>query len=194
MEAAQRWVLQAQAGLGSFGRGFRDLLAELNLDRLHWDGIPEHSAFEAIFGNTDLLKDLDALWRAKVAPEWNRQYTRFQQQKRRFEQLQRKSRQQVLRGDSAINYVRLAARFLESEESISVCRKMYADNLDNAALGFVCGQEMLSSGHTQEGIDALQHAAELDNALANRVQAMINTHRQSWMSRKQTQSGIAEIA
>lgn len=193
-DAAQRWLLQAQAGLDASDRRFRDLLADLNLDHLQWGGLPEQNAFAAIFGDSVHLKQLDNLWRNRVAADWERRHTRFQQQRSRFEQLQEKSRHQVLRGDSAINYVKLAARFLKPEDAVSIYRSMQASNLDSAAVSFVCGQEMLAANHTEEGIDALQHAAELDNALANRVHAIISGLRQFGARRTTVRAGIAEIA
>ncbi|MCO6413131.1 MAG: hypothetical protein J5I92_10340 [Thiogranum sp.] len=193
-DIARRWLLQAQTGRHASRHDFRDLLADLNLDQLHWAGLPEQSAFAAIFGDTTLLKQLDDLWRSMAATEWGQRYARFQQQRSRFEQLQEKSRHQVLRGDSAINYVKLAARFLERADAVTVYRRMQANNLDSAAVCFVCGVQMLAADHIEEGIDALQHAAELDNALANRVHAMIDALRQSSVRQTTARPRIAEIA
>ncbi|GMQ89447.1 MAG: hypothetical protein BMS9Abin09_0933 [Gammaproteobacteria bacterium] len=181
-DSARRWLLQAQSHGGGNGQpDLRDLLAESGIDNLHWSQPPEINAFQNLFTSTDILKSLDTLWQAVVEPEWNQRHTSFQNDRLRFEKLQTRAGQQVLRGDSALRYVKLAGKFMDREKAVAVYRDMYRANLDDASLCFNSGYEMLKSGQLREGYEALQRAAELDSSLANRAHAMINEHRHAWI-------------
>ncbi|MDT8386638.1 MAG: hypothetical protein RQ736_03945 [Thiogranum sp.] len=192
-DAARRWLLKAQAGSGNTQRILQDLLAELKLDFLQCPALPERSAFECIIRTKGVLKALDQHWQQCIAPRWNQRHAEFQAEKNRFEQLNRRSQEQDLRGSSAINFVRLARRFLDKQQNISVFRKMYRANPDDAAVCFTCGEAMLAAGHTLEGCDAMQRAGELDARLANHAQALINQYKHSWLG-AESRPGLARSA
>ena len=180
--SARRWLLQAQSHSGTNSQlDLRDLLAELNIDHLNWSQLPEKNAFHDLFSSTAVLKHLDTHWQAIIEPEWKRRHTSFQSDRLRFEKLQARARQQGLRGESALRYVKLAGRFMDKEKAVAIYQDMYRANLDDARLSFASGCEMLKSGHLQEGCEALQRAADLDNSLANRAHALINEHRHAWV-------------
>ncbi|HHH45256.1 MAG TPA: hypothetical protein ENK49_14070 [Gammaproteobacteria bacterium] len=180
--SARRWLLQAQTRSSTISDAdLRDLLADLNIEHLHWSRLPEKSAFDNLFTSTDILKELDTHWQALIEPEWNRRHAAFQNDRLRFEKLQARARQQGLRGDSALRYVKLAGKFMDGEKAVAVYRTMYQANLDDANLCFTSGCEMLKSGNLREGCEALQRAAELDRSLANRAHALISEHRHAWM-------------
>ncbi|MFQ5642523.1 MAG: hypothetical protein ACE5FQ_02375 [Thiogranum sp.] len=181
--SARRWLLQAQTRRSSIDQvDLRDLLAELNIEHLHWSRLPGKNAFNDLFDSTDILKRLDSHWQSLIEPEWNRRHAGFQKDRLRFEKLQARARQQGLRGDSALRYVKLAGKFMEREKAFAVYLAMYQANLDDANLCFTSGCEMLKSGNLREGCEALQRAAELDNALANRAHALISEYRRTWIN------------
>ncbi len=190
--AARRWLLKAQAGSGSSQRILQNLLAELKIDFLQCPALPERTAFECIIETKTMLKKLDQHWQRCITPDWHQRYAEFQAAKNRFDQLHRRSQEQDLRGSSAINFVRLARRFLDKQQNISVFRKMYRANPDDAAVCFTCGEAMLAAGHTLEGCDAMQRAGELDARLANHAQALINQYTHSWLD--ESRSGLARTA
>lgn len=180
--SARRWLLHAQTcGSTNNQPDLRDLLAELSIERLNWSQLPEKNAFNDLFSSTDILKRLDSHWQAVIEPEWNHRHTSFQNDRLRFERLQERAAQQGLRGGSALRYVKLAGKFLDREKAVAIYRDMYQSNLDDARLCFASGREMLRSGNLREGCEALQRAAELDSALANRAHALINEHRHAWI-------------
>jgi len=180
--SARRWLLQAQSHSSTNGQpDLRDLLAELNIEHLNWSQLPAENAFHDLFTSTNVLKRLDTHWQAVIESEWNQRHTSFQSDRLRFEKLQARARQQGLRGDSALRYVKLAGRFMDREKAVAIYQDMYRANLDDARLSFASGCAMLKSGHLREGCEALQRAAELDSSLANRAHALINEHRHAWI-------------
>jgi hypothetical protein len=181
-DSVTRWLLQAQVSRDFRQAGLRDLLADLGIDHLRWSGLPERSAFHHIFKSHTILKKLDEYWRGTVALQWDQRYTRFRREKLRFEKLQERAQHQNLRGDSALHYIRLAPRFLDEKQAAAVYLSMYQGNLDNADVCYASGRKMLSCGYATEAYEALQRAAELDRSLAVRAQALINEHKQAWLS------------
>ena len=180
--SARRWLLHAQTRSSTSGQpGLRDLLAELNIEHLYWSQLPAKNAFHDLFTSTGILKSLDSHWQAVIETEWKHRHTSFQNDRLRFEKLQERARQQGLRGDSALRYVKLAGKFMDKEKAVAVYQNMYQANMNNAKLCFSSGSEMLKSGILREGCEALQRAAELDGSLANRAHALINEHRYAWI-------------
>jgi hypothetical protein len=177
--SAKRWLLQAQAGSNADQAGVRDLLSDLGFEQLNWSQIPEDNAFHGLFESADILKNLDEQWQKEIQPEWNRRYSAFQEEKTRFERLQKIAHDKHLRGASALRYVELAGKFLEQEQAISVYRQMFQANNTNATMCFATGRQMLLAGLIEEGCTALQRASELDSSLANRAHALINEHKRS---------------
>jgi hypothetical protein len=181
-ESASRWLLQAQVNRDFRQAGLRDVLADLGIDHLRWSRLPEHNAFHNIFKSHTVLKKLDDYWRGAVAREWDQRYTGFRREKLRFEKLQERARHQNLRGESALHYIRLAARFLDKQQSAAVYLRMYQGNLDNADVCYAAGQKLLGCGYAHEAYEALQRAAELDRSLTVRAQALINEHKHAWLT------------
>ncbi len=179
--SARRWLLQAQTHSSNSQPDLRNLLAELNIEHLHWSQLPTKNAFHNFFTSTDILKSLDIHWQADIESEWNRRHASFQKDRLRFEKLQARARQQGLRGASALRYVKLAGKFMGREKAAAIYQDMYKANLDDANLCFSSGCEMLKSGNLREGFEALQRAAELDSSLANRAHALIDEHRHAWI-------------
>ena len=180
-DTAKRWLLHAQASRDARYAGLRDLLAVLSIDHLQWSRLPECNAFHGIFKSNAILKKLDKYWQSLVATEWHERHSSYCEEATRFKKLQERAQQQYLRGDSALHYIKLAAKFLDEQEAISVYRSMYSSNQDNADICFASGREMLVCGHSQEGYEALQRASDLDNSLANRAHALINEHKHAWL-------------
>ncbi len=181
-DSARRWLLRAQVSRNFRQAGLRDILADLGIDHLRWSGLPQRNAFHHIFKSHTILKKLDEYWRGSVAQEWDRRYTRFRREKLRFEKLQERAQHQNLRGDSALKYIRLASRFLDEKQAAAVYLRTYQGNLDNADVCYASGRKMLSCGYATEAYEALQRAAELDRSLAVRARALINEHKQAWLS------------
>ncbi len=180
-ERARRWLLQAQTGTDATQFRLRDILSGLNIDHLHWTPLPEKNAFAAVFRSTDLLKQLDKDWQRSIETDWKRRYAQFQADKKRFQRLQEEASKKTLHGDSAIRYARLARRFLDKEGAAAICQDIYHNNLNDALLCMICGQEMLAVGESRRGCAALQRASELDATLANRAHALITAHRNAWL-------------
>jgi len=192
--AAKRWLLQAQAGSETAGHGLRDLLAELGLEYLFWSGLPEINAYSSVLHSSTLLGELDRYWQSQAKPEWDRRHREFQGEKRRFDNLNEKSKTQILRGDSAIRYVQLAERFLDQEQVIEVCRTVFRNNMDNAWVSFACGQALLTAGDIRLGCKVMQHASELDISLANRAHALMNEYQRSSIADTSLRAERARIA
>jgi len=173
----RRWLLQAQICNEKNRADLRELLAGLGIEHLQWPGLPEDNAFHSIFTSTAILKSLDTYWQSTIESEWTERHRKFCQDRLRFEKLQARAHQ--LRGNSALRYVQLAARFLDRDQAIAVCRAMYDTNQDDANLCFTSGRELLIAGCIKEGCAALQRASELDSSLANHAHALINEHQQA---------------
>jgi hypothetical protein len=180
-QVAERWLMQAQTAGDRHRSGVRDLLAELKLDHLSWSGLPTPNAFCLLFESTGVLKQLDQLWQHEIEPQWRRRHTRFQNDRSRFEQLQRRASQGELRGDSALRYIKLAPRFLEKADALAGCRGVYVTNHDDSKVCFAAGRALLRAGAGQEGGQALLRAAELDPAVAPQAHALIEEHGQKWI-------------
>lgn len=180
-EAAKRWLLHAQASRDNKYTDLHDLLAALSIDHLQWSKLPERNAFHGIFKSSTILKNLDKYWQCLVADEWNELHTSYCEEATRFKNLQERAQQQHLRGHSALHYIQLASKFLDKKEAISVYRRMYAGNQDNAGICFASGREMLMCGHSQEGCEALQRASELDSSFTKRARSLINEHKHDWL-------------
>jgi len=181
VEQSKRWLLQAQAGNDSGQTGLRDILASLNLDHLSWPGLPAQNAYSSVFRSPDPLKTLDKHWQRNVETDWKRRYKRFQQDRKRFERLHHEAGAETLHGDSAARYVKLAKRFLDKTDVVSAYLSVYHNNLNDAGLCMLCGQELLASGHSREGYAALQRACELEPALSHRAQDLMRGHREAWL-------------
>lgn len=178
---AERWLTQAQAAGEASQSGIRDLLAELRLDHLSWSGLPDPNTFSALFKSATVLKQLDTSWQEDIEPEWRRRHARYQDDQRRFEQLQKRAEENGLRDESALRYLNLSARFLKPADALAACRSVYSTNRDDPRICFAAGLSMLRAGAGQDGTRALQRAAELDPSLAKRAHALINEHRQAWV-------------
>lgn len=183
-QAAKRWLLQAQAASSDSSLDLREQLADLGLDHLSWNQLPEQSAFKVFFDSNQALKQLDQYWQQRIEPEWDRRHAAFQKDLKRFQQLQENAKQRKLRGSSALNYIQLAVRFLEPEQHAAVLEEVYQSNLDDAAVCFACGQELLDTDHAAQGMTALEHAAELDATLANRAHALINQSKRNFFKER----------
>jgi hypothetical protein len=180
-QLAERWLAQAQTASDRRQSGVLDLLAELRLDHLRWPGLPTPNAFCVLFNTGGLLQQLDRLWQQAIEPQWRLRHSSYQNDRSRFERLQRRAASGELRGESAIRYVKLAPRFLEKADALAACRDVYTTNLDDAKVCFSAGQALLRAGAGQEGGDALRRATELDPSLSMRAQALIDEHRQAWI-------------
>ena len=194
-QVAERWLLEAQTASDRHQSGVRDLLAELRLDHLRWSGLPTPNAFCVLFKSTGVLKQLDQLWQQDIEPEWRRRHARFQNDRSRFEQLQRRAAQGELRGESALRYTRLAPRFLEKADALAGYRGVYATNHDDYRVCFAAGLALLRGGAGEEGSRALLRAAELEPSLAKRAQALIDEHRQEWIHQESfnSKTNVREI-
>jgi hypothetical protein len=177
---AERWLLQAQAAVDASESGIRDLLAELRIDHLNWPGLPHPNAFSALFKSAGVLKQLDGCWQQDIEPEWRQLHTHFQNDQARFQQLHSRAEENGLRDESALRYLKLSTRFLKPADALAACRRVYASNRDDPRVCFATGLALLRTGGGQEGVQALQRAADLEPALANRAHALINEHSQSW--------------
>ena len=170
---ARQWLLQAQSGHGG-APDTKELLATLDIDYLHWHGLPERSAIQTLFDSNDILKRLDQYWQASVQEEWQRRYDGFQNDRKRFERLHARWQAEGLDGRSVLNYIRLAARFIDREKALATFSDIYQANANEPQVCFSCGREMLRMGFLQAGQAALQRAAELDSSLSNQAHALIN--------------------
>ncbi len=180
-EVAERWLMEAQTASDRRQSSVRDLLAELKLDHLRWSGLPTPNAFCVLFKSTSLLRQLDQLWQQDIEPEWRHRHARFQNDRARFEQLQRRAARGELRGESALRYIKLTPRFLEKSEALAGCRGAYATNRDDSKVCFAAGLALLRAGAGQDGSQALLRAAELEPSLARRAHALIDEYRQQWI-------------
>ena len=188
---ADRWLAQAQTAGTSSGARIRDLLAELQIERLDWNGLPETSAFSAMFKSTTVLKQLDACWQQDIEPEWRQRHASFQDDQARFQQLRRRAEQHGLRDESALRYIKLCTRFLKPADAQTACREVYDSNRDDPRVCFAAGVALLRTGAGQKGIQALQRAADLDRTLAGRARALIIEHRQAWVRSDGTETSHA---
>lgn len=180
-QLAERWLAQAQTASDRHQSGVPDLLAELKLDHLRWPGLPTPNAFCVLFNAGGLLQQLDRSWQRAIEPEWRLRHACYQNDRSRFERLQRRAATGELRGESAIRYIKLAPRFLDKTDALAACRGAYTSNLDDAKVCFSAGQALLHAGAGQEGGDVLRHAVELDPSFSMRAQALIDEHRQAWI-------------
>ncbi len=176
---AERWLLQAQGPRGGDG-AVRDLLAELRLDQLRWRGLPKPAVFDKLFKSADVLKRLDGWWQQQIEPRWRQRHTDFQEDLARFTQLHQRARENRLRGDSALRYIKLCAGFLKPAEALGMYTRVSEANRDDAKVCFAAGLAILRAGGGDQGVQALQRAADLEPALTHRAQALIHQHRQSW--------------
>jgi hypothetical protein len=191
-QLVDRWLMEAQTPSGRNQSGVRDLLAELKLDHLHWSGLPTPNVFCVLFRSTAALKQLDQLWQRDIEPEWRRRHARFQNDRARFEQLQRRAAAGELRGESALRYIALTPRFLEGADALPAYRGVYATNRDDARVCFAAGLALLRVGAGQEGSQALLRAADLDPSLAGRAHALVDEHSQEWVH-KESLNGKAVV-
>lgn len=180
-QVAERWLMQVQTAGDRRRSGVRDLLAELKLDHLRWSGLPTPNAFCVLFKNTELLKQLDQLWQHDIEPEWRRRHANFQNDRTRFEQLQRRALQGELRGESALRYLKLAPRFLDKSDARTGYHNVYVTNRDDYTVCFAAGVALLRVGAGDEGGQALLRASELEPSLETRAKALIDEQRQAWI-------------
>lgn len=181
-EQAERWLIQAQAVGNNRHAGVRDLLAELRIDHLDWTGLPKKSAFDSLFENTGVLKQLDRYWQNRIEPEWQLVHTQYKDNQSRFNRLQKRALEQGLRGESALKLIKLAPRFVDQTDALDIYQGIYNHNTDDAKICFSCGLALLHAGETNTGVSALQRAATLEPALAKRAHSLINEHRQAWVN------------
>jgi hypothetical protein len=178
---AERWLLEAQAFGKQQQTGVRDLLAELRIDQLAWPGLPAESAFDTLFGNKEILKQLDTYWQNTIETQWRDAHARYKNDEFRFNQLKIRAREQGLRGASALKFVKLAPQFVDQQGAIAIYKEMYNNNFDDAKVCFACGLALLRSSSVNDGIRALQRAATLDPALAKRAHALVSEHGNTWV-------------
>ncbi len=178
---AERWLMEAQ----TFGKqqetGVRDMLAELRIDHLTWPGLPAENAFDSLFRNMKILKQLDAYWQNMIEPEWRHAHERYKNDERRFDQLKTRALEQGLRGNSALKFIKLAPQFLANESASDIYEEIYANNTDDAKVCFACGLALLRNNRSDAGIAAFQTAESLDPTLANRARTLITKHRNAWV-------------
>lgn len=185
---AERWLLEAQ----TFGKQQQtdvlDLLAELRIDHLSWPGLPAENAFNSLFDNSNILKKLDTYWQNTIEPQWREAHTRYKNDESRFNELGRRAREQGLRGESALNFIKLAPRFVEIQEALSVYQEIYNNNTDDAKVCFACGLALLRNNASNAGITALQRASTLNPVLAKRAQTLIKEQRNAWVDEEPVRS------
>jgi hypothetical protein len=178
---AERWLMEAQ----TFGKqqktGVRDMLAELRIDQLAWPGLPSDNAFDSLFSNSKVLKQLDAYWQSTIEPEWRAAHERYKNDEHRFNQLKTRALEQGLRGKSALKFIKLAPQFMDSEPASDVYQEIYNNNTDDAKVCFACGLALLRNNSSNAGIAALQRAESLDPTLAKRARTLISKHRNAWV-------------
>lgn len=179
---AERWLMQSQGASEQRQTGVRDLLADLRIEHLRWSGLPHPNAFDDLSVSSKFLKQLDTFWQRDIEPEWRRRHAQFQNDQARFRQLQKQAAKNGLRGGSALRYIKLAPHFLEIPDTVSVYHTAYSNNRDDAKVCFAAGLALLRAGATEEGSSALQRAAELEPSLARRARALIDKHRQAWVT------------
>lgn len=176
VEDTKRWLLQTQV---SKNRKIRDTLAALSIDHIRWPGLPSVSSMATLMHSSQLSKQLDALWREQIQPKWNDMYHEFQIEKKRFEQLDQRAQRQHLRGRSALHYVELAGRFVKKEHLSKIYLSVCQGNQDDASVCFACGEKLLTTSAANDGIAALERAAELDQGYSRRARVLINQHKQA---------------
>lgn len=176
---AERWLLRAQGASGA-DCAVRDLLAELRIDQLTWRGLPRPGVFNKLFKSADILKQLDSWWQQQIEPQWRKRHADFQEDLARFKQLHKRARENKLRGDAALRYIKLCAAFLKPTEALTAYARVGDGNRDDAKVCFAAGLALLRTGGGERGVQALQRAADLEPALTNRTQALIHQHRKSW--------------
>jgi len=183
-QLAKRWLIQAQTAGEQHKTGVRDLLAEFRIEHLRWTGRAHPSAFEALFKSATILKQLDQFWQRDIEPEWRRRHARFQNDRIRFTQLEKRAASEDgLRAESALRYIRLVPHFLEMPETLSRYSNVYNNNRDDPKVCFAAGLALLRAGATDEGRHAVERAADLEPGLAKRVKAIIKEHHQAaWAS------------
>lgn len=178
---AERWLTEAQAFGKQQQTGVRDLLAELRIDHLAWPGLPAESAFDTLFSNKEILKQLDTYWQNTIETQWRDAHARYKNHEFRFDQLKIRAQEQGLRGESALKFVKLAPQFVDHQGAIAIYKEMYNNNSDDAKVCFACGLALLRSSSVNAGITALQRAANLDPALAKRARALVSEHGNAWV-------------
>ncbi len=188
---AERWLVQAQGAGHRAEAGIRDLLAELRVDHLNWSGLPSADAFGALFKSAGVLKQLDSWWQHDIEPQWRQRHNHFQQDLTRFQQLHKRLGEAALRDESALRYIKLAARFLRPADTLTACREVYAGNRDDARVCFAAGLALIRTGAPEEGIHALQRAADLEPSLSNRAHALIDEQRQAWAETRPVQLAVS---
>ncbi len=181
-EQAERWLMQAQTAGNNQQAGVRDLMAALRIDHLTWTGLPAENAFDALFENSEILKQLDSYWQNLIEPEWRLAHTQFKNDESRFNRLQARALKQGLRGDSALKLIKLAPRFVDETDALKIYQEIFTHNTDDAKVCFSCGLAFLRASETNTGISALQRAATLEPTLSKRAQSLINEHRQAWVN------------
>jgi hypothetical protein len=178
---AERWLIEAQTFGQQHKTGVRDLLAELRLDHLTWQGLPAESAFNSLFSNRDVLKQLDQYWQNSIEPEWRKAHANYKNQETRFNHLKSRAEAQGLRGESALNFIKLVPRFVENQAATALYKDVFNSNNDDAKVCFACGLALLRANAGTAGTNALQRAANLDPVLEKRARALINEHRNAWV-------------
>ncbi len=180
-DTANRWLLQAQTSSPDNSE-LRDLLAGLGLEHLTWSGLPDTPAITGLV-SVSTLKALDRNWQARIQPEWDEHHARFQHDLKRFNQLRQQHRVQALHGEPAMRYIELAKQLVDTDELAEICQSVCESNRADAALNFACGRLLIESERARAGCQALQRAAELDQSLAHRAQAMINEQNCAWLGK-----------
>lgn len=178
---AERWLIEAQTFGKQQQNGVRDLLAELRIDHLSWQGLPAESAFKALFSNREILKQLDTYWQNNIEPEWREAHATYKNQESRFNELKKRSGKPGLRGGSALNLIKLVPQFVAGNAALEIYMDVYKNNTDDAKVCFACGLALLRHGSATEGTAAMQRAATLNPALEKRTRALINESRTAWI-------------
>ncbi|HHO69206.1 MAG TPA: hypothetical protein ENK12_09250 [Gammaproteobacteria bacterium] len=177
-EEADRWLLRALAQSASRARqhcGLRHRLEVLGYNQLRWPGLPGQAAFHALFGEQGrtTARELDRFWQDQVREEWRDRYQSFRAEQSRFRRLHEAAARAPLTGARARDYVKLAPRFLASEEALQALRTAWLNNQGDPALCFECGRRLLAAGDEQ-GVAAVETAMQIDQAWANEGAALIS--------------------
>lgn len=191
-EEADRWLLRTLAQPASQARhhcGLRHRLDVLGYQRLHWPGLPEQTAFHALFGHQarSTAQELDRWWQGRVRDEWRARYACFHAEQSRFRRLHEAAARAPLSGARARDYVKLADRFLSPADALQAVRTAWLNNQGDPALCFDCGRRLLVAGDEQ-GVAAIETAIQIDQAWANEGAALISEferrHRNGVRTRK----------